>query len=163
MQRKRATQSGALFLALLVLAALVAPAANAHVEGFNATLSLQYKAKTQTFFGSLDTNRKCKKNRLVTLYDADTDPDTPVTTTTTDANGSYSFSFEADGGTYYTRVEEEVRGGYGHVHTCEGAQSRTIDTSSNSSALTTGTQGSDQNQGAEMSIFRIILALFQVR
>jgi len=127
MKRRRVALSGALLIVCLVLAAFVAPAANAHVKSFNATLTLQYKSQTQTFFGTLGTNRVCKGDRLVTLYDADTD--TPVATTTTKDNGQYRISFVADGGPYYTRVEEEVRGGYGHVHTCEGDQSRTIDTS----------------------------------
>jgi hypothetical protein len=166
MRRTRATRSGALLFAFLVLSVLVSPAADAHVKSFNATLTLQYKSKTQTFFGTLGTNRQCKGDRLVTLYDADTN--SPVATTTTRANGQYRISLEADGGRYYARVEQEVRGGYGHVHTCEGDQSRTINTSkgegqaNNNSASTTGTQGSGQERGNEdapVSIFRLILSL----
>lgn len=149
--------SAALLCACLVLAVVVSPAAHAHVKSFDATLSLQYKSRTQTFVGTLGTNRQCKGDRLVTLYDADTG--SPVATTTTAANGRYRISFAADGGPYYTRVEQEVRGGYGHVHTCEGDQSRTINTSSgqgqtNNSAATSGTQGED----GSVSIFDLIVS-----
>jgi hypothetical protein len=151
-------RSAALLCACLVLAVVVSPAAHAHVKSFNATLTLQYKSRTQTFFGTLGTNRQCKGDRLVTLYDADTD--LPVATTTTAANGRYRISFAADGGPYYTRVEQEVRGGYGHVHTCEGDQSRTINTSrgqgqaNNNSAATSGAQGEDSS----VSFFQLIVS-----
>jgi hypothetical protein len=147
----------ALLCACLVLTVVVSPA-HAHVKSFNATLTLQYKSRTQTFVGTLGTNRQCKGDRLVTLYDADTG--LPVATTTTAANGRYSISFAADGGPYFTRVEQEVRGGYGHVHTCEGDQSRTVNTSrgqgqaNNNSAATSGTQGED----GSVSIFHLIVS-----
>ncbi len=141
-------RSAALVCVLLVSAVLVSPAANAHVKTFNANLSLQYKSRTQTFFGTLGTNRKCKGNRLVTLFDADTN--SPVATTTTNRNGRYSISLAADGGLYYARVQQEVRGGYGHVHRCRGDRSRTIDTSP-----TTGILDSGQTEGAPVSIFPV--------
>ena len=166
MRRTRARRSAVLLFVFLVSIALVLPAADAHVKTFNANLTLQYKSSTQTFYGTLggETYRECKGNRLVTLYDADTN--SPVATTTTNANGQYRISLTADGGLYYARVEQDVRGGYGHVHTCGGDQSRTIDTpgqgSSSISAFTTGTQKSGQAAGTEdpMSIyFRWILSL----
>ena len=163
MLRTGVTRSGALLLTFLVLAVLVSPAAEAHVRSFNARLSLLYRPQIQTFAGELGTNRQCKGDRLVTLYDADTN--SPVATTTTTRSGRYRIPFEADGGGYYTRVEQEVRGGYGHVHTCEGDQSRTIRPKGqvdDNSAPITGTQGSGQVRGNEdspISIFRLILSL----
>ena len=155
MQRTRATRSGALFLTFLVLAVLVSPAAEAHVRSFNARLSLHYRPQIQTFAGTLGTNSQCKGDRLVTLYDADTG--LPVATTTTTRSGRYRIPFVADGGRYFTRVEQEVRGGYGHVHTCEGDQSRTIrpkGQADDNSVATSGTQGED----GSVSIFQLIVS-----
>ena len=160
--RTKRTEGLGLVLALLVLSVVLSPAANAHVRSFNATLTLQYKVKTETFFGTLGTNRQCKGGRTVTLYDADTI--TPVASTTTADNGQYRIQLAADGGRYFARVEQVVRGGYGHVHSCEGDQSRTINTSkgggqNNNSAAAAGASTAGAGQPAPMAMFRLLLAL----
>jgi hypothetical protein len=162
--RTKRSEVALLALAAFLLAVILSPAANAHVKSFNATLTLQYKANTETFFGTLGTNRRCKGGRLVSLFDADTNA--VVGTDTTGPNGRYSIEFEADGGFYYAQVLPVIRGGYGHVHTCEGDISRTIDTrkgggSSNSPPATNRSSSAlaDQGQGGRIAMLRLLLAL----
>jgi hypothetical protein len=113
----------ACLVAFSVVAAL-ATTAMAHTKDYNRNITLQYDSNNEEFFGTIGSkNPDCKRNQTVTLYENGS----PVESTTSDDSGQYTFNRTATpGARYYTRVESNMTGGYGHSHRCKAAQSRRI-------------------------------------
>jgi hypothetical protein len=96
-------------------------AAQAHRASYRSTVTIQPK-----FQGSVNSNRRCIRNRTVVVKKVRPGPDRTVGRASTGPRGRWGLRRPGANGRYYAIVRQEVRGGYAHAHRCRSDRSRTI-------------------------------------
>jgi hypothetical protein len=120
------TMTVALALVLLVpLLVATATIASAHNASFNSSVSIDYDGTN--FEGRVQSERdRCERGRTVSVFKVLDGPDRLIGTDETNDNGFYSVPKAGAQGRFYAQVAQEVFGGYGHRHVCQGDTSGTI-------------------------------------
>ncbi len=95
--------------------------AQAHIASYQSTVTIQPK-----FRGSVNSNRRCIRNRTVVVKKVRPGPDRTVGRASTGSRGQWGLRRPGANGRYYAIVVKEVRGGYQHAHRCGRDRSQTI-------------------------------------
>lgn len=110
-------------LAALLVCAVGATVAFAHVKGFDSKVTIRAPSEA-TYKGRVISERpRCEPGRTVKLVRPNGEV---VATTITDAEGRWSHTFFI-GDRYYAKVTRRVDGTGAHRHVCRADRSRTID------------------------------------
>jgi len=107
-----------LSVAALVTVPFISLAAHGHQKSFRSNVVIHYRPASNTFDGHVGTARVCKEGRTVLVQQLPSNA--VVGSDTTDHSGHWGPVPAPGPGTYYARVTQEIRGGYGGVVCLEG-------------------------------------------
>jgi hypothetical protein len=110
-------------LASLSFGTWAAHADHGSVQTYKTHVTIQYRAKTDSFVGHLGTRRLCKEGRVVDVVKIDSGV---VGSDASDSHGRWGDVPSAGPGIYYATVSATSVGGYGSDKVCEAGTSRII-------------------------------------
>jgi len=129
MQSRLKTRAAiAVCCAALATIPLGAFAARAHVQTYQANVTIHYDHKAQALNGHVGTSSFCHEGRTVSVFRTDTGGQL-VGTVVSDHSGQWGPIAAPGPGTYEARVAEIHEGGYGHDHLCLAGSSGPISAS----------------------------------